>query len=98
MPWRKELSTASPKISRNVPILEKRKQPTPFLIGTGLRDKLQICCARYSHLNLSQHVSMVKPSTFMMRGLKRGLRQGEFLEKSSRSNRGDSYYKPATGI
>lgn len=90
MPWRKELSTVSHKISRNVAILERRKQPTPFLIGKGLRDKLQICCAQYNHLNLSQHVSMVKPSTFMMPGLKKGLRQGEFLEKSWQSNQGDS--------
>src|SRR6267142_1681350 len=64
----------------------------------GLRDKLQICCARYNHTNLSRHVSMVKPSRFMMRNLKRGLRQGEFLGKSWQSNWGDSSYRPATGI
>ena len=33
-----------------------------------------------------------------MRDLKRDLRQGEFLGKSWQSNRGDSSYKPATGI
>ena len=33
-----------------------------------------------------------------MRDLKRGLRQGELLGKSWQSNRGDSWYKPATGI
>src|SRR5713101_6059703 len=41
---------------------------------------------------------MVQPSGFTMRDLKRGLRQGEFLGKSWQSNRGDSSYRPATGI
>lgn len=98
MPWRKEQSTPSHKISRNVAILGRRTQPTPPLIGMGLRDKLQICGARYNHMNPSQHVSMVQPSGFTMRDLKRGLRQGELLGKSWQSNRGDSSYRPATGI
>src|SRR5580765_956597 len=98
MPWRKEPSTPSHKISRSVVILGRRKQPTSFWIGTGPRDKLQICGARYNPMNLSQHLLMVRPSRFTMRNLKRGLRQAEHLEKSWQSNREDSWYRPATGI
>ena len=98
MPWRKERSTPSHKMSRNVPILERRKPPTSCWIGTDPRDKLQICGARYNPMNHSQHLLMVEPSRFTMRSLMKGLRQAGLLEKSWQSNWESFWYRPATGI
>src|SRR5688572_4501150 len=98
MPWHKERSTPSRKISRNVPILERRKLPTWCWIGTDPRDKLQICGARYNPMNLSQPLLMGQPSRFTMRSLTKGLRQAELLEKSWQSNWENFWYRQATGI